>query len=107
MSEQEKTSVQTADDILLEVRDLKKYFPIKGGLFNSVVGQVRAVDGISFKLKRGTTMGLVGESGCGKSTAGRTILRLLERTSGEILFNGTDRHVGAGVARPRATIGRH
>ena len=78
------------DDILLEVKDLKKYFPIKGGMFNSVVGQVKAVDAISFTIKRGTTMGLVGESGCGKSTAGRTILRLLERTSGEILFNGTD-----------------
>ena len=90
MSEKENTAAAQQDDILLEVRDLKKYFPIKGGLFNKVVGQVRAVDGISFKLKRGTTMGLVGESGCGKSTAGRTILRLLERTSGEILFNGTD-----------------
>ena len=90
MSEKENTAAMQQDDILLEVRDLKKYFPIKGGLFNKVVGQVRAVDGISFKLKRGTTMGLVGESGCGKSTAGRTILRLLERTSGEILFNGTD-----------------
>ena len=90
MSEKENTAAVQQDDILLEVRDLKKYFPIKGGLFNKVVGQVRAVDGISFKLKRGTTMGLVGESGCGKSTAGRTILRLLERTSGEILFNGTD-----------------
>ena len=69
MSERENTAVEQQDETLLEVRDLKKYFPIKGGLFNKVVGQVRAVDGISFKLKRGTTMGLVGESGCGKSTA--------------------------------------
>jgi peptide/nickel transport system ATP-binding protein len=89
MSETVK-SAAPQDDILLEVKDLKKYFPIKGGMFNATVGQVKAVDGISFKLKRGTTMGLVGESGCGKSTAGRTILRLLERTSGEILFNGRD-----------------
>jgi len=78
------------DDILLEVRDLKKYFPIKGGMMNRTVGQVKAVDGISFKIKRGTTMGLVGESGCGKSTAGRTILRLIEKTSGEVYFNGVE-----------------
>ena len=71
MSEMTKTQAAPQDDILLEVRNLKKYFPIKGGMFNSTVGQVKAVDGISFKLKRGTTMGLVGESGCGKSTAGR------------------------------------
>ena len=90
MSEMTKTQAAPQDDILLEVRNLKKYFPIKGGMFNSTVGQVKAVDGISFTLKRGTTMGLVGESGCGKYTAGRTILRLLERTSGEILFNGRD-----------------
>lgn len=90
MSEMTKTQAAPQDDILLEVKNLKKYFPIKGGMFNSTVGQVKAVDGISFTLKRGTTMGLVGESGCGKSTAGRTILRLLERTSGEILFNGRD-----------------
>ena len=82
--------VSPTSEFLLEVNDLKKYFPIKGGLFSRVVGQVKAVDGISFKLKRGTTMGLVGESGCGKSTAGRTILRLLEKTSGEVLYNGID-----------------
>ena len=64
------------EENILEVNGLKKYFPIKGGFFNSVVGQVKALDGISFHIKRGTTMGLVGESGCGKTTAGRTILRL-------------------------------
>ena len=77
-------------EYLLEVTNLKKYFPIKGGLLSHTVGQVKAVDGVSFRIKRGTTMGLVGESGCGKSTVGRTILRLLEKTDGEVLFNGVD-----------------
>ena len=79
------------DDIILEVNDLKKYFPIKGGMFNRVQGYVKAVDGVSFKLRRGHTMGLVGESGCGKSTTGRTILRLAgEKTGGDVLFNGRE-----------------
>ena len=77
-------------EYLLEVKNLKKYFPIKGGLLSRTVGQVKAVDGVSFRIKRGTTMGLVGESGCGKSTVGRTILRLHEKTDGEVLFNGED-----------------
>ena len=77
---------------LLEVRGLKQYFPIKAGLLQRVVGNVRAVDGISFNIKRGTTMGLVGESGSGKTTVGKTILRLNEKTAGEVLFNGTDIH---------------
>ncbi|MDY6847035.1 MAG: oligopeptide/dipeptide ABC transporter ATP-binding protein [Chloroflexota bacterium] len=75
---------------LLEVRNLKQYFPIKAGLLQRVVGNVRAVDGISFNIKRGTTMGLVGESGCGKTTVGKTILRLNEKTAGDVLFNGID-----------------
>ena len=78
------------NDNLIEVYNLKKWFPIKSSLLMRVVGNVRAVDGISLKIQRGKTMGLVGESGCGKSTAGRTILRLLERTDGEVLFDGQD-----------------
>jgi peptide/nickel transport system ATP-binding protein len=77
---------------LLEVRGLKQYFPIKAGLLQRVVGNVKAVDGISFNIKRGTTMGLVGESGSGKTTVGKTILRLNEKTAGDVLFNGIDIH---------------
>jgi len=73
---------------LLEVRGLKKYFPVKKGLFSRVIGHVRAVDDISFTVGRQETLGLVGESGCGKTTAGRTILRLLEPTAGQVLFEG-------------------
>ena len=75
---------------LLVVKNLKKYFPIKSSFFKMTVGNVKAVDGASFKIKRGTTMGLVGESGCGKSTIGRTILRLQEKTDGEVYFNGKE-----------------
>ena len=88
----ENQAIPTVDgeDYLLEVKNLVKYFPIKGGFFGRTVGQVKAVDGVSFHIKRGTTMGLVGESGCGKSTIGRTILRLHDKTSGQVLFNGQD-----------------
>ena len=76
---------------ILMVNNLKKYFPIKGGIISHVVGQVKAVDGVTFNLKRGTTMGLVGESGCGKTTTGRAILRLVgEKTDGQVLFNGKE-----------------
>lgn len=75
---------------LVVVKNLKKYFPIKGGFLKRTVGNVKAVDGVSFVIKKGTTMGLVGESGCGKSTIGRTILRLLEKTDGEIYISGKD-----------------
>lgn len=77
---------------ILEVKDLYKYFPIKEGLFSRLAGYVRAVDGISFHIKKGTTMGLVGESGCGKTTVGKTILRLYEKTAGQVLFNGIPIH---------------
>lgn len=75
---------------LLEVNNLKKYFPVKAGVFRKTVGHVKAVDDVSFYIKEGETLGLVGESGCGKSTTGATILRLLEATSGEVKFEGKD-----------------
>ncbi|TMA07532.1 MAG: ABC transporter ATP-binding protein, partial [Deltaproteobacteria bacterium] len=73
---------------LLEVRNLKKYFPVGSGLFSRRKGEVRAVDGVDLTVEERETLGLVGESGCGKSTLGRTILRLIEPTEGEIAFEG-------------------
>ncbi len=81
---------QNALDIMVEVKRLKKYFPIKGGVFSKQRGEVKAVDDISFRIERGTTMGLVGESGCGKTTVGRTLLRLTEKTEGDVLFHGKE-----------------
>ena len=75
---------------ILEIKGLKKHFPIKTGFFNKVTGHVRAVDGVDFQVLPGETLGIVGESGCGKSTTGRTILRLLDPSAGEVLFNGKD-----------------
>ena len=78
------------DDTLLYVKGLKKYFPIRRGLLSKTVGQVKAVDGVTFWVRRGETLGLVGESGSGKTTAGRTVLRLLEPTEGSATFDGQD-----------------
>ena len=78
------------NNVLLRVDNLVKYFPIMRGIFQKQVGAVRAVDGVSFEVKRGETLGLVGESGCGKSTAGRTILQLYRATSGSVNFDGVD-----------------
>ncbi len=79
-------------EYILQVKNLVKHFPIKAGLFGRVVGHVRAIDGISFSIKKGTTMGLVGESGCGKTTVGKTVLRLNDKTGGEVLFGGREVH---------------
>ena len=85
----EKTAVSPSD-ILLEVRNLKKHFPIYEGLLRRQTGAVQAVDGVTFEVRRGETLGLVGESGCGKSTTGQTILQLLKPTDGQVILNGQD-----------------
>lgn len=85
-----QSATDTATGNLLEVRDLKKYFPIKGGIFSRTVANVKAVEDLTFNIAPGQVVGLVGESGSGKTTAGRSILRLIEPTSGEVRFEGTD-----------------
>ena len=90
MTETNVNRTAAGNDCLLEVNNLVKWFPIKSSVFKRTIGNVKAVDGVSFKIKRGQTMGLVGESGCGKSTCGRTILRLQEKTSGQVLLGGQD-----------------
>ncbi len=83
----DNTAPMNKDDLLLEVTDLKKYYPVRSGLIRRSKGVVKAVDGVNLFVRKGETLGLVGESGCGKTTAGRTILRLLDPTGGEIKFN--------------------
>jgi len=78
------------DRPLLEVKDLRTWFPIRRGFLQRIVGHVKAIDGVSFDIRRGETLGLVGESGCGKTTVGRTVLRLVPATSGQVLFDGID-----------------
>jgi len=75
---------------LLEIKNLKKYFPIKSGVFSRTVNHIKAVDGVDLNIGKGTTLGLVGESGCGKSTLGKTIIKLLNPTEGQIIFENTD-----------------
>ncbi|MGP4073895.1 ABC transporter ATP-binding protein [Piscibacillus sp. B03] len=86
----ENQVVQTDLESIVKVEDLKKYFPIKGGILKRTVGHVKAVDGVTFDIKKGETLGIVGESGSGKSTLGRMILRLMEPTDGQILFENND-----------------
>jgi oligopeptide/dipeptide ABC transporter ATP-binding protein len=91
----------SANQPVLEIRNLKKHFPVKKGVLRRTVGQVYAVDGISFAIGVGETLGLVGESGCGKTTAGRAVLRLIEPTSGSIEVGGTDiTHLSKSELRP-------
>jgi oligopeptide transport system ATP-binding protein len=77
-------------EVLLDVKNLKKYFPIKRGVFSKTIGYVKAVDNVSFTINKGETLGLVGESGCGKTTIGRSLLRLIEPTEGTVIFDGKD-----------------
>jgi oligopeptide transport system ATP-binding protein len=90
----------TQDNVLVQVTDLVKHFPIYQGVFRRQIGAVRAVDGISFKVHKGETLGLVGESGCGKTTAGRTLMQLYRPTSGSVVFDGTEL-VGLSAAQTR------
>ena len=87
---EKKQDASKDNPTLLEVKNLKKYFPIKGGIFNRTMDWFKAVDDVSFQLKKGGTLGLVGESGCGKTTLGRSILRLIEPTSGKAFYEGRD-----------------
>lgn len=83
-------TTESKSNVLIQVRNLKKYFPVRGGVLQRVVAQVQALDDVSFDIYDGETLGLVGESGCGKTTVGRTMLRLLEPTAGSVTFDGID-----------------
>ncbi|MEE1557665.1 MAG: ABC transporter ATP-binding protein, partial [Alphaproteobacteria bacterium] len=101
MTDQIQNAAASAEPPLLEVNDLKKHFPLSKGLLLRKSGKVYAVDGVSFHINQGETLGLVGESGCGKSTVGRTVLRLLNPTDGSIKLNGRDiTHLSKTEMRP-------
>jgi oligopeptide/dipeptide ABC transporter ATP-binding protein len=87
---EKKSSLLKPDETILQLIDVQKHFPIKAGILQRTAGHVKAVDGINLTVKKGETIGIVGESGCGKSTAGRTIIRLYEPTGGKIIFDGQD-----------------
>jgi oligopeptide/dipeptide ABC transporter ATP-binding protein len=89
-STQPETVTGADSDVIVEARDLVKEFPVRGGVFGRTLAKVHAVSGVNLTLKRGETLGLVGESGCGKSTTGRLLLRLIEPTSGQVFFEGRD-----------------
>jgi oligopeptide/dipeptide ABC transporter ATP-binding protein len=92
---------QSSDPPLVEVKELYKSFPLRGGILQRTVAQVRAVDGVNLQVRRGETLGLVGESGCGKTTVGRLLLRLIEPTAGRIIFDGTDiTRLGGAALKP-------
>ena len=88
----------TGGDVIIEAKDLVKHYPIKGGVLRRTVGHVKAVDGVSFELRRGETLGIVGESGCGKSTLGRLLMRLEDPTSGTVTFDGLEMYEQSGSA---------
>jgi peptide/nickel transport system ATP-binding protein len=100
----EAVETNGADNTLLEITNLRKYFPIKQGLLRREVGAIRAVDDVSFDIKEGETLGLVGESGCGKTTTARCILRAVEPTSGEVLYRSADGSVVDVAAVPRTQL---
>src|SRR5690625_2747707 len=94
--QKEDVEMEHESEVLVAVNQVKKYFPIKGGIMKRTVGQIKAVDDISFKVFKGETLGIVGESGSGKSTLGRVMLRLIEPTDGQIILNGDRKSVGDG-----------
>src|SRR5579872_5307562 len=90
MAQSQMTTPPPGNNVLVDARGVKVHFPIRGGLLGRTVAAVKAVDGVDLQIYRGETLGLVGESGCGKSTFGRALLQLIKPTAGTVLFNGED-----------------